>query len=128
MARIILADDDDVVIYLVRSLLEEQGHLVGVLPDGTDVAAVLAAKDPDLLILDCAMPHKSGIQVLGELRAAGLVPRIPVLMLTARAGHADRNIAYEAGANDYLAKPFDPDELVVRVEALLAPTPRRAFA
>ncbi|MCJ8190696.1 response regulator transcription factor [Sphingomicrobium aestuariivivum] len=128
MARIILADDDKLVTYLVRSLLEEQGHLVGSLPDGRDVAAVLAAKDPDLLILDCAMPEKTGTEVLRELRAAGLVPRIPVLMLTSRASAMDRNIAYEAGASDYLAKPFDPDELVVRVEALLTPRPRRAIA
>ncbi|MCM8557613.1 response regulator transcription factor [Sphingomicrobium sediminis] len=126
MARIIMADDDEVVTFLVRSLLEDAGHIVGVLPDGERVAEVILAKQPDLLILDCGMPGKSGLEVLRQLRAEGIAPRIPVLILTSRQSVADKAIAYEAGANDYLIKPFDSDELVVRVEALLGLARRRA--
>ena len=126
MARIIMADDDEVVSYLVRALLEDAGHIVGTLPDGENVAAVVHAKQPDLLILDCSMPGKSGLTALREMRAQGIGHATPVLILTSRRSDADRSIAYEAGASDYLVKPFDSDELVVRVEALLGPIRRRA--
>ena len=122
MARIIMADDDEVVSYLVRSLLEDAGHIVGTLPDGEQVADIVAVKRPDLLVLDCSMPGKSGPTVLREMRSRGLSPQTPVLVLSARSSPADKEIAFQAGADDYLVKPFDHDELVVRVEALLNQT------
>lgn len=126
MARIIMAEDDPVAAHLVTALLEKEGHIVGVLTDGVDIVRLAATKRPDLLILDCGLPTKGGLTVLRELRAHGLSPAIPVLILTARSSRIDRQIAYEAGASDFLSKPVDPDRLVVAVEALLTPMRRRA--
>ena len=119
MARIIIADDDDLIVDVVRSKLEECGHIVGALPDGLSVRAVLDAKKPDLLILDCGMPNKSGLEALREVRNSASNYGIPVLMLTGRTGISDEQIAYSTGADDYIRKPFDPDQLAARVDALL---------
>lgn len=119
MARIIIADDDELTVDIVRAALERDGHIVGALPDGTSVRDVAVFKKPDLMILDCSMPHKSGVEALRELRQSANND-VPVLMLTGRQSRSDEAIAYEAGADDYLRKPFDVDELSVRVEALLA--------
>lgn len=119
MARIVIADDDAVIVDLVRATLEREGHIVGALPDGHSVRDVAVHKRPDLLILDCAMPHKTGIEALREVRLSAN-HSIPVLMLTGRDSRADEAIAFEAGADDYLRKPFDPEELLVRACALIA--------
>ena len=119
MARIILAEDDEVSAYLARAALEDRGHIVGVLPDGSRVLDVAATKQPDMLILDASMPNKSGLEALREVRAS-LGWSMPVLMLTGRTSRDDEALAYSAGADDYLRKPFDPDELAIRVEALLS--------
>ncbi|MBW0144370.1 response regulator [Sphingomicrobium clamense] len=119
MARIIIADDDPVIRHIVTGILEQEGHLVGALPDGSQVVDVVLNKRPHLLILDCSMPGKAGLDALRELRASGLGRSFPVLVLTGRTGRSDEAIAYEAGADDYLRKPIDPDELVIRVDALL---------
>ena len=118
MSRIIIADDDPVICHLVTSILEREGHYVASLPDGNRVADLAEARAPNLLILDVAMPGKSGLDVLREIRAQ-IGWSMPVLMLTGRSGREDERIAYGAGANDYLRKPVDPDELVVRTEAIL---------
>lgn len=119
MPRIIIADDDELVVGIVRAALEARGHVVGELSDGKPVKQVVELKRPDVVILDCAMPDVSGIIALKEIRASSTAYTTPVLMLTARSSCADEGIAWEAGADDYLRKPFDPDELVVRVEALM---------
>ncbi|WP_265528865.1 response regulator transcription factor [Sphingomicrobium marinum] len=118
MSRIILAEDDEVSAYLARAALENRGHIVGILPDGSRVLEVAATKQPDLLILDASMPNKSGLEALREVRAT-LGWSLPVLMLTGRTSRDDEALAYKAGADDYLRKPFDPDELAIRVESLL---------
>ncbi|WP_340588477.1 response regulator transcription factor [Erythrobacter alti] len=125
MARIIIADDDEFFVDLVRAALEPLGHAVGALSDGDNVSAVVNRKQPDLLILDCSMPGKTGIAVLREVRASKTY-RVPVIMITGRTSHADEDIGYQAGADDYMRKPVDPDNLVVRVEALLPEPLRRA--
>lgn len=119
MPRIIIADDDALVIDIVRAALEERGHIVGELHDGKPVKDVVELKRPDVVILDCSMAEVSGIIALKEIRASASAFATPVLMLTGRRGHADEEIAWVAGADDYLRKPFDPDELVFRVEALI---------
>ena len=119
MARIIITDDDELVVDLVRSALEARGHIVGSLEDGSRVKYVVETKRPDLVILDCSMPEKSGIQALRELRTSTIAHGTPVLVLTGRRSLNDEDIAWKAGTDDYLRKPFDPDELVARVEALL---------
>ncbi|QNM82763.1 response regulator transcription factor [Sphingomonas sabuli] len=124
MARIIIADDDELVVDIVRAALEARGHIVGALPDGVAVQAVLQSKRPDLLILDCNMPEKGGITALREVRAAAGSYDIPVLMLTARTAKSDEWLAYQSGADDFLRKPFDADQLVARAEALLGDSRR----
>ena len=119
MARIIIADDDPLVIDVVRTCLESRGHIVGALPDGQMLREVVEFKQPDLVILDCMMPGPSGVEVLRSLRTSSSAYATPVLMLTSRRGQADEMIAIRAGADDYLGKPFDLDQLIVRVEALL---------
>ena len=119
MPLVIIADDDDLVVDIVRAALENRGFVVGGLSDGKPVSAVVELKRPDAVILDCAMAQVSGIAALKEIRASENVYATPVLMLTARCGFADEEIAWAAGADDYLCKPFDPDELVARVEALV---------
>ena len=80
---------------------------------------VLDNKRPDLLILDCMMPGKTGIEVLRQIRGSKLSRRIPVLMLTGRGSRSDREIAFYTGADDYISKPFDSEELALRVNALI---------
>ncbi|WP_375427660.1 response regulator transcription factor [uncultured Sphingomonas sp.] len=127
MARIILAEDDEIVAELVQDVLMAAGHGVGVLPTGVEALAVIRARMPDLVILDCNMPGMSGLLVLREMRNTPKLARIPVLMLTGRRSEKDVSLAMYDGANDYMKKPFDPDELVFRVEELL-PTGARLVA
>ena len=119
MALIIIADDDELVVELVRLALQAEGHVVGALPDGMTVQKVVELKQPDLVILDCSMPNRSGLDALLDIRKSPTAYRTRVLMLTARQGRTDDDLAIRAGANDYLRKPFDHDQLVARVAALL---------
>jgi DNA-binding response OmpR family regulator len=119
MALIIIADDDQLVVEVVRTALEARGHVVGELSDGKSVKQVVELKRPEVVILDCAMAEVSGIIALKQIRASATAFLTPVLILTGRRGFADEGIARDAGADDYLRKPFDPDELVARVEMLI---------
>ena len=119
MPLVIVADDDALVVEIVRTALESRGHVVGGLPDGKAVKNVVELKRPEVVILDCAMDEVSGISALKEIRASEFTFDTQVLMLTARRSQADEEIAICAGADDYLRKPFHPDELVARVEALI---------
>ena len=119
MARIIVADDDDIVSDIVREALTRAGHLVGVVDNGADALRAIQLKEPDLVILDCTMPELSGLIVLREMRTSSTLYDTPVLVLTGRQGARDVELAYNQGADDYMKKPFDPDELVFRVEELL---------
>lgn len=119
MPFVIIADDDELVVDVVRAALEARGHVVGGLSDGKPVSTIVELKRPDVVILDCTMEEVSGIVALREIRASPTAFATPVLILTARCGAADEEIAWQAGADDYLRKPFDPEELVMRVEALV---------
>jgi len=119
MPFVIIADDDALVIDIVRASLEARGHIVGGVSDGKPVSSIVELKRPDVVILDCTMEQVSGIVALRQIRASPTAFATPVLMLTARCGAADEEIAWQAGADDYLRKPFDPEELVMRVEALV---------
>ena len=119
MPFVIIADDDALVIDIARTALEARGHVVGGLSDGKPVSSIVELKRPDVVILDCGMADVSGIIALKEIRASPAAYATPVMMLTARTGAVDESIAWAAGADDYLCKPFDPEELVLRVEALI---------
>ena len=120
MARIIIADDDEIVGEIVRDALISAGHGAGLVLDGGEALKIIKARKPDLVILDCNMPGLAGVLLVQELRKSAAFADLPVMMLTGRQGQRDEELARFAGVNDYMKKPFDPDELVFRVEQLLA--------
>ncbi|MBC2777504.1 response regulator [Parasphingopyxis marina] len=120
MAHIIYAEDDDLIVDIVRDVLQKDGHVVGVVTDGESALKAIRLKRPDLVILDCNMPEMTGIEVLSRMRVDPALCDIPVLMLTGRRGAQDVDIAMYSGANEYLKKPFDPDYLAFVVDNLLS--------
>ena len=119
MPLILMADDDEIVTDIVRDALSSRGHVVGVVDNGRDALRVVELKRPALVILDCTMPEMDGIEALRQIRMSRLAHRTPVLMLTGNRSEMDEEIARRMGANDYLKKPFDADQVVAHVEALL---------
>lgn len=120
MARIIIADDDEILGSIARDALIAAGHGAGLVTDGAEALRVIKARRPDLVILDCNMPGLSGVLLVQELRKLNDFALLPVMMLTGRRSSRDEELARFAGANEYMKKPFDPDELVFRVNEMLA--------
>ncbi|MCX4670065.1 response regulator transcription factor [Streptomyces sp. NBC_01381] len=116
-AKILVVDDDPEVRAAVEDALTIEGHLVRGAADGQRALTAVARWEPDLLVLDVLMPVLDGLAVCRQLRAAG--DRTPVLVLTALDSVSERVDGLDAGADDYLVKPFALDELVARVRALL---------
>ena len=116
MRRILIVEDEAELALLIVQVLREEGYAAETAGDGRSGLARALAEDFDLLILDWMLPDRSGIQVVRGLRAAEL--GVPVLMLTARAQIEDRVEGLDAGADDYLPKPFAFAELLARVRAL----------
>ena len=123
--RILLVEDERGIADFVERALRAQGHDVEVATDGPDGERRALATDPDLVILDVMLPGRSGIDVLRNIRRAQ--PVLPVIMLTARAEVADKVTGLDAGATDYITKPFSVEELLARVRAHLR-TPARVAA
>jgi len=119
MPLILIADDEPLVTQLVSHRLNTRGFEVAVVGDGIQAIASARRLRPDLVILDAMMPGLDGFAVLKTLKEAPETAAIPVLMLTARKGEKDVVGALTAGADDYLVKPFIPEELVTRVKRLL---------
>ena len=118
MARhILVVDDDREIRALLAEYLERNDFRVSTLPDGTELMRTLEERAVDLVVLDLMMPGPDGLALCRGLRARG---RMPVLMLSARGEEVDRIVGLEMGADDYLAKPFHPRELLARVRAILA--------
>jgi two-component system response regulator MprA len=115
--RVLIADDDQAVRDSLERTLRFEGYAVEIAGDGGDALARAADTPPDLFILDVTMPTMGGLEACRQLRAAG--DRTPILMLTARDGISDRVAGLDAGADDYLVKPFALQELLARVRALL---------
>jgi DNA-binding response OmpR family regulator len=120
MARIIIADDDEIIGAIARDALIAAGHGAGLVTNGADALRVIKQRRPDLVVLDCNMPGLSGVLLVQELRKIPEFATLPVLMLTGRRGARDEELARFAGANDYMRKPFDPEEFAYRVDELLA--------
>ncbi|WP_067571027.1 response regulator transcription factor [Nocardia acidivorans] len=116
--RILVADDDPVVREVVRRYLERDGLEVIETADGPATAEVLARNDIDLAVLDVMMPQPDGIELTRAVRS-GPNPGTPIILLTALGDEDDRVIGLQAGADDYLTKPFSPRELALRVASVL---------
>jgi two-component system response regulator ResD len=114
--RILIVDDEATVREVVGQYLEIEGYSVLPAANGLDALRAAATTPPDLVILDLTLPGMDGLEVCRRLRSASAVP---VLMLTARAEDADKLEAFNVGTDDYLTKPFNPTELVARVQAIM---------
>ncbi|WGW13662.1 response regulator transcription factor [Saxibacter everestensis] len=119
--RILLVDDDPEILLSLSTALGLEGYEVLTATNGREALAVTLQEDPDALIVDVTMPGTDGLTLCRQLRAAG--DRVPILMLTARVSVNERVEGLDAGADDYLGKPFELDELLARLRALV----RRAY-
>jgi DNA-binding response OmpR family regulator len=116
---VLVADDDDDIRDLVAFRLDRAGYEVLRAGDGQQALDLAREHHPDLAVLDVMMPKLTGYDVTRELRANQETSRIPVILLTARVQEADVARGFEAGADDYVKKPFSPQELKARVQAVL---------
>jgi two-component system phosphate regulon response regulator OmpR len=119
--RIIVVDDDARLRDLLNRYLSEQGYTVRAVADGNDMNRWLARERYDLMVLDLMMPGEDGLSICRRLR--GLGDKMPIIMLTAKGDDVDRIVGLEVGADDYLPKPFNPRELVARIQAVLRRAP-----
>ncbi|MGN6497759.1 MAG: response regulator transcription factor [Tsuneonella sp.] len=117
---ILIADDEPLLTELLEFRLGAKGYETVVAHDGREALARLDADKPEAVVLDAMMPVHDGFEVLRRMRANPDTADTPVIMLTARRGEADVIGALELGANDYLVKPFLPEELLIRLGRLLA--------
>ena len=116
MAHVLVVEDEQRLARLIKRVLEEEGHVVDTAFDGEEGLALGKAPGFDAIVLDLMLPRLDGFAVCRGLRAAGI--QAPVLMLTARGAVEDRVAGLDAGADDYLAKPFAFEELLARIRAL----------
>jgi DNA-binding response OmpR family regulator len=126
--RILVVDDEERIVRFLTTKLKASGYEVLTAGDGVKGLEQAQAQEPDLVVLDLLMPKMNGLEMLKELRSFSTVP---VIILTAKGADADRIKGLRLGADDYLPKPFNPDELVARIEAIrrrLPPTPKAKAA
>ena len=116
---VLVAEDDDDIRALVVYRLERSGYEVVQAQDGEEALRLASECDPDLAILDVMMPKLDGYEVTRRLRRDDATSRLPVILLTARTQESDVSQGFAAGADDYIRKPFSPDELRARVQAIL---------
>lgn len=114
--HVLVVDDDPQIRLLVARFLQRHGYQVTAAPDGAAMFDILARSPVDLVILDLMLPGRSGLELCAELRVGS---QVPIVMLTARGEESDRITGLEAGADDYVTKPFSPRELLARVRAVL---------
>jgi diguanylate cyclase (GGDEF)-like protein len=119
VSYLLFADDNEDMRLMLRDLFRSSGHEVCLAEDGLAALASIRDREPDLVILDHSMPGMSGFEVCRRVKRNPFTARIPVLMLTAQSEVESKIEGFAAGADDYLAKPFDPRELRARVSALL---------
>ena len=117
--RVLVVEDEQALVELLRYNLEQAGFGVSVALDGEEALAAVRDEVPDLILLDWMLPLLSGIEVCRQLRRQTATANLPIIMLTARGEEGDRVRGLDAGADDYVAKPFSPAELVARIRAVL---------
>ena len=121
--HVLVVDDDERLRGLLKKYLSDNGYAVTTAGDAAEARAQLGAVVPDLIVLDVMMPGESGVELTKSLRARSAVP---ILLLTAMGAAQDRIAGLESGADDYLAKPFEPRELLLRIAGILRRAPREA--
>jgi DNA-binding response OmpR family regulator len=124
--RILIVEDDPDIAELVGRYLDKAGFITEPVVSGREALISIAARPPELVVLDLMLPHVDGLEVCRVIRSNEATAAIPIIMLTARAEESERIVGLELGADDYLAKPFSPNELVARVRALLRRAHRAA--
>lgn len=120
--RILVAEDEAKIAQFIRKGLKEEGYAVDVAPDGDEALQLALHEDYDAVVLDIMLPGMDGITVLKRLRASR--PDMPVMLVSARDGISDKVLGLDAGADDYLTKPFAFEEFLARIRALLRPRVR----
>ncbi len=126
--RILVAEDDPDIGSLLDHYLRRAGFMATVVTSGRDVMPLIKREAPDLVVLDLMLPGLDGLSVCRAIRADANTAAIPIIMLTAKAEESDRIVGLELGADDYITKPFSPNEVVARVRALLRRAHRAAPA
>ena len=128
MSRILIIEDDHDIATLIAHYLQKAGYAGEIVGDGGRALAAARDAPPDLVILDLMLPGLNGLDVCRALRADARTAALPIVMLTARGEESERILGLDSGADDYVVKPFSPNELMARVRALLrrtAPPPAR---
>ena len=120
MTTVIVVDDDEKLLRMLKRTLLYEGFHVSTASNGEEALKIITPKKPDVVVLDWLMPKLNGVEVIQALRQAN--NNIPILMLTAKDAVEDRVEGLESGADDYLVKPFAPQELIARIRALLRRT------
>ena len=118
-AKILLVDDEPAQLELLRYNLEKAGFETLQAENGHDAILLAEEHEPDLVVLDWMMPKASGIDVCREIRSRAQMRLMPIIMVSARGEEGDRSLGLDSGADDYIAKPFSPRELIARVKAVL---------
>lgn len=126
MAGIVIVEDDEIVGGMVETSLSTRGHNVEVVTNGDEAIGVIREHHPDLIVLDCGLPGRSGLLVLKDVRESAAFADVPVLVMSARRSDWYVNLTLQEGADDYVKKPFHPGELVQRIETLLNRSSLRA--
>jgi DNA-binding response OmpR family regulator len=127
-ARVLIVEDDHDIADLVAHYMTKAGFAVDSLASGREALTAIRERPPDLLILDLMLPQVDGLEICRILRADERTAAVPIIMLTARGDESDRIVGLEIGADDYMPKPFSPNELVARARALLRRAQRNAVA
>jgi len=118
-STVLVVDDDPVILKLLEVNFEMEGFTVLVARDGEEGIEVARSNQPDVIVSDIMMPKKSGLELVVALKSDASTSEIPIILLSAKAQNADVRTGMEAGADDYVTKPFEPLDLVDRVNRLL---------
>ena len=118
-SSVLVVDDDPVILKLLEVNFEMEGFNVLLAQDGTEGIEVARREQPDIIVSDIMMPRQSGLELVSELKGDPATSNIPIILLSAKAQNADVRSGMDAGADDYITKPFEPLDLVDRVNRLL---------